>query len=532
MALNFPNVSILGYTQNSRTFDAGLQYSNLVKINIEGLIIDLTQDFGISGVWTGIEGILPTISKNNNYQDLFLNGKSFGTGRIESINFRPGNDVRTKTYTAQLIVYDSGNLFNLGGTYYNTIDSTNFQYLENFSEDYNFERKINGGYSYNHNSNIRFNSGVGNLNSINTAKTLAKTLFTGANLGFLFYSGYTNKIGKRFYNESYNLINNECNFSETFNFDEDSGNYSAIRTNSFELAENGNIIVTENGTINGIEFPTYKAALGALSYEISNGYTRCNQLFNIYSPPNSQPLINSPTVQSRTLDIFNNNVAYTLVFENNPRNSGGYFWDYTQNIDRSEGIARITENGTILGRGENRADAFVNAIGGLNTIRPGIAGRISAIFLSQIGSNYNNIETKEEAFSPYKSVCNYTYQFSNEQIIIGTNGVKRIKVVQNDNLPLYSYNKINIINFGEIAQDNVQVSLAERNMSLQLDGEKIVPLLSYLDNAKTVLNTFVPGGQNPIIISAQYSFDPNNNNTSINLAWNYTNIKSLGDINL
>ncbi len=532
MALNFPNVSILGFNQNSRTFDAGLRYSNLVKINIEGLVIDLTQEFGITGVWNGNEGVLATIAKNNNYQDLILNGRSFGSGRIESINFNAGQDVRTKVYNAQITVYDSGNLFNLGGTYYNTINSGNFRFLEEFSEDYNFERKINGGYSYNHNANIRFNSGVGNLNAINTAKTLAKTLFTGANLGFLFYSGYTNKTGKRFYTESYNLIDNECVFNETFNFDSDSGNYSVTRTNTFDLAENGNISTTENGNIRGITFPTYKAAISAISSEMVSAYNRCNEVFNLYAPDGSSPLINSPVVQSKVLDVFNNNVNYSVTFENNIRNSGTYFWDYTQTVERNEGIANVSENGTIIGRGNNRESAYQASVAGFNIVRAGIGGRTTTLYTDVFGNAYNYLDKKEEQFSPYKSTCNYTYQFTNELVTAGTLGVKKIKIVQDDSFPLYKYNKINVIAVKEIAQDDYSSTLASRTVSLELYGEKIIPLSSYLENAKTQFNLLIPIEQNPNIDSAQYTFDPNQNVVNASLSWNYTEVKNAGNISL
>lgn len=532
MALNFPNVSVLGYSQTSRNFEASLQYSNLVKISIEGLILDLTAQFGITGIWTGLEGILPTIANNNNFQPLILNGKNFGTGRIDSISFKEGQDVRTKLYTATLTIHDSGNLFNLGGTYYNTINSGNFQYLENFNENYTFDRKINGGYTYNHTANIRFNSGVGTLNSINTAKILAKTLFTGANLGFLFYSGDTNKIGKRFYNESYNLINNECNFQETFDFDADLGNYSATRTNSFELAENGNISVTENTNIRGIIFPTYKSALAAINTELTNCFDRCNDIFNIYAPAGSSSLVNSPTVFSKTLDIFNNNLDYSITYENNPRNFGGYFWDYTQTVDRTEGIAKITENGTIIGRGENRTIAYAAAQNGLNVVKAGIDARITSLYTNIFGSSYNYLDSREEGFSPYKSICNYTYQYTNELVQVGSLGVKKVKVVENDVYPLYSYNKLNIINIGEIAQNNYQVTVAEKSISLELDGEKVVPLVDYLTNAVTIFNNYVPTDQNPYILSAQYVFAPNENKVNANLVWHFNKIRFVGDITL
>jgi hypothetical protein len=134
MSLVFPNVSLLGLSQESRFFDAGFHYSTTKNINIQGLVIDLTNSFGISGIWTGQEGITKVIQSAQDYQNLILNGVSFGSGKINSISFSPGLDVRTKTYNASLIIQDSGNLFNLTGFFYSGINLSQFQYLEDFSE--------------------------------------------------------------------------------------------------------------------------------------------------------------------------------------------------------------------------------------------------------------------------------------------------------------------------------------------------------------------------------------------------------------
>ncbi len=306
MPFSFPNVSILGVAQNSRFFGAGLQYSNLQTISVEGLVQDLAEGQGISGVWSGAQGVLQTVQNQNNFQELILNGRSFGTGRVQSISYGAGDDVRTKSYRASLLVYQSGNLFNFTGTYYTGISTSNWQYLDSFNENWGFDRKQNGGYAYNHTASIQFNSGVGTLSAIPAAKALAVSLFTGSALGLAFYSGYTSKVGKRFYTESYNLINNACDFSERFDFNDDDGTYSAIRTNSYEIGPDGVITAGEQGSIQGIVYPTYLAAMAALGTEMTGCYYRCNQLFTSYSPANPAPLQSVPVTLGKTLDIFGN----------------------------------------------------------------------------------------------------------------------------------------------------------------------------------------------------------------------------------
>jgi hypothetical protein len=532
MALVFPNVSVLSLAQESRFFDAGFNYSNSQTITINGLLTDLAQEQGVSGVWTGIQGLINTISNNTNFQPLILNGYNFGSGRIQNISFSAGNDVKTKSYTASLVVANTGSLVNFTGFYYSGIDISQFEFLQSFDEQYDFTRKENGGYSYNHSANIRFNSGAaGTLNAIGAAQNLVKTLFTGSNLGFAFYSGYTNKAGKRFYRESYNQIDNSCSFNETFDFDSYSGSYSVIRTNKYDLSQQGVITVTENGNIKGIIDPTFNSASAALNMEVQTSYSRCNSIFGFYAPQGSLPLLPSPIVKSYTIDSFNNNFGYNIGFTNQIDNSGMYFWSYTQSIDYVEGIARVKEVGSILGDGVNRSIAYNNALNAFNNVVvPSVYNRAGILYANEINpipATYF-IETQDRSFAPAKGLINYTYNFTNESIINGTNGVKRIDSRVGNGNPVYLYGKFGIFNNKEIVQDERTSTLGNQSYEMELRGERNVPLSDYLFNAVTQLNntisTGVPDNIAYFIENASYNFRPNQNLVSVTAQTVYNQI--------
>lgn len=531
MALDFPNVEVLGLNQEARFFDHGTNYSNIQKIALRGKIIDLIALQGITGIWSGSEGMINTMYNNTNFQALVINGYNFGTGRILNMNFSPDLDVRTKSYTANLICFNSGNLFTFSGTFYSGIRTTNFQYLTSFSEDYNFTRKRNLGYNYSHSANIVFNSGLGaNLQAIQESKLVAQTLFTGSNLGIQFYSGFTNVPGKRFYTESYDLINNACNFNETFDFDDydGGGTYSAIRTNSFDLDQNGSITVSENSVIKGIIYPTYQFALQAIAAEMTGSYFRCNNLFGIYAPTGSTPFINSPVSQGRTFDLFNNILTYNIVYSNKPNNFGPYFWDYTDDINRENGILTVTENGTIRGKNENRITAFGNAFAAWSgTIKPAINTRVGLFYNGQPNTGIDPaasffLETAKESYSPYKSVVSYNYQYTNEQFLTSTlaNGVKKIYVLEKDSFPRYNYNKINIFNNDEIAQPDFQATLDTKAISMRAIGEKICRMTDYFPSVINGFNLYVPVTPGTYALqSVSYSFTPDENTFDANVVW-------------
>lgn len=520
MPLAFPNVAVLGTTQDSRFFEAGFEYASFRRISIQGLVTDLTETFGITGVWNGQQGILNTISNIYNYQDLYINGHSFGSGRLESISFDAGNDVRTKGYQASLLIYNSGNLFNFTGLYYSGIDISNFQYLQSFQEDYSFDHKLNGGYSYTHNANIQFISGCIGLNAIEAAQAVARTLFTGSNLGFAFYPGYTNKQGKRYFTEVYNTLNNDCVFQERFDFDADDGDYSAIYTTAVQLDERGVVTTTEQGIIRGITNPNYQNALSAIATQLTGSYYRCSGASSYYFSGSSL-LKRSPITQGRIIDIFDNNIGYTVVFDNNPNNSGIYFWNYTQETARQDGIGTITEQGEVIGRGENTIIAFNNAQNGFVGIKAGISGRMSSLFSSTFGSYSGFLQNKQEGYAPVQSRVNYSQQYSNDPTLVSNTGIRRIVVTDNTNKSVYIYNKINIVNYAEIAQDDFQSTPQSTTMTVALEGDKTVGLTQFLAAAVAQINSRIPIGNDRFIGDCSYSFAPNDNTSNVNLTWIY-----------
>lgn len=517
MPLNFPNIATLSIQQRPVLLNAGFNYSTAKTLEIRGLLIDLTNSFGVTGIWTGIN---TTNLAAVDYQPLLINGVNFGSGRIASISYDQGNDVRLKSYSAIIDVLDSGNLFNLTGTNYNGVDFSNSQFLEEFSENWSFQKTQNGGYSSNHSATIRFTTGVGNLNAIDAAKNLARTLFTGSNLGFVFYSGYANKQGKRFFSESYNAINKNCTFDETFNFDSDNGAYSATRNHAVSLSELGVILVSEKGQIRGIENINYQKALSALNGELTGAYYRSSGVASNYFATGAI-ILNSPLSQSRSFDLFNNNLSYEISFNNNPNNSGTYFWDYAQQVSRANGVGTIVENGTVLGRGANPVVGFSAAQNGFSTVKGSIYSRMSGAFITSFASGGNFLQSKSESYTPLASQITYAYQFSNDPSLIANSGIRKKEItVQNENV-VHANNKLNIFNYKEISQDDKQATVGISTVNVNMQGDKTVALSNFLTLATSSINSRIPVGNDIYIGGASYSYNKDEGTLESNLAWVY-----------
>lgn len=522
--LQFNNITQLGVTHQSRFFQAGFAYSTQKSLQINGLVLDLTNGDGVTGIWTGIKDI---VKNANDFLPIIINGKNLGTGQITSISFSPGNDVRQKSYSATIEIQEAGDLAQMVGSYYSGIRLEDFQYLNNFSESYNFTKKTNGGYGYTHDASIQFSSGLGDLNSIQSAQLLAKSLFENdSNLGFAFYSGFTNKRGKRYITEAYNLIDNSCSFSESFDFDANSGAYSAIHNHAFQIDQNGIITVSENTSIRGIENPNFQSALAALNTEKALAYPRCSGVFAQYAPSGSYPLLPSPVSDGTRFDLFANNLEYTLTFNNNRSNSGLYFWTYSQQVNRQNGIAKVTENGEIRGRGANPQESFQNARTGYLFVNNEVNARIQQFYNENVGTNQIFLEAQSESYAPERATISYQKDYSDEPFIVGESGIKRILIRENQNIPIRAFNKYNILNYKEIAQDSKTASVGSKILSLTLIGEKPVPLSAYLSNANQQINQRIPIGLNHYVSDASYSFNPNENVVEVSVQWDYNKIQS------
>ena len=517
MPLRFDNISSLSIQHQPRFFQAGFNYSTAKTIRIQGWLLDLTNSFGVTGIWSGIN----TIESNaTDYQMLTMNGIDFGSGRIISMTFADGNDVRIKNYNAELEILETGNMTNMVGPYYSGIDTSNFQYIESFSEDYSFRKQLNGGYGYDHTATVRFLRRDGILDSISGAQSLAKTLFTGSNLGFKFYSGYTNKQGKRFFNEVYNVIDKTCSFKESFNFDVDDGNYSATRVNIMNLDELGVVTVRETATIRGIENPNYQKALSALQNEITGSYYRCSGMEAVYIPTGDR-LVNSPVEQARVIDIFNNNIGYDIVYSSKPNNYATYFWDYLQNISRVNGIGEIEEQGTVVGKLGTPAASFAAALQGFAVIKAGIQARMAALFPVTFITPTNYQKSKNETYSPVKGTISYSQVYSNDAALISNFGARKKELRTEVNAVVYDYNKINVINNAEIAQDNHQATVGTLRVSVSIEGDKTVNSQNFKTLAIAAINSKIPAGNDVYLGSLNYSYSPNDNRLDSSADWVY-----------
>ncbi len=517
--INFDNAELLSLNQTNRFFQAGLRYGVSKDINVAGYVLDLTNQDGVSGIWSGEEVL---IRGATDYHPVLLNGIYFGSGKVLNFNFDAGNDVRVKRYNCTLRVLETGNLSNATG-YYSGIDFANYGLLENLSESIDFA--YNGGVpQYQHSIDVQFNSGANVTNPRTLAQNLASGLFSHLNLtGFL--GDYLNVQNyRRFFTENYDLVSNRCNFAYTFDA-RVSGNYSFTYNTSVQTSEDGFSTVQENGVVVGLVYPYYNNAFTGFNTENANAFARCGQVFDVYKPSGAGALINQPIQKTQTLNQYAAQIDYQIAFSNNPKYNATYSWEYTQQVTRETNRAfTISEDGNVIGLGRGLVDKYNNAVNGYAIVKTGISGRCTGLYYSEVGgtSTLNLINSSEQK-DQFLGTIGYSRTFTDDLSYLNVSGIKQALIEVNDTFPVRKVNIVPIFNRNEIVQDGGIATLGNRGLSIKLKGARNLGYTGYLAYAKAVAYGYNPTGlgADVYINSVDTRLDPFENNFDLTLGWTY-----------
>ena len=380
MQLLFSSASLLGLNYEFEFIGGNFNFRNRKDLSIEGDLLALTNFSGVEPIWSGISGV---ISNQKEYSNIILNGTSFGSGRLNSISFEPGLDVRRKRYSASFSVYSSGNISNMNQSGYSGLysgfNSNNFKNVASLSESFDFERNPDRTYSYNRQLDIELQSGNSTYCQ-KQAKEIASFIF-GADITFPFinsqYPNFYEASGRKLYSENYDLISNKYSFTELFTF-QSNQDFSWTYSHSVSLSENGENTITEKGQFKGVATDPYSSALSAFDANFPSHYSRCNAIMSYYYP--SCSLQSSPISITIDRDIFLGTISYTVVFSNSPKYLSTVIWDYSYNCERQDGYFNVIEDGSVIGLGD-RQSRHATALNFYNsTVVSGISSRMSGYY--------------------------------------------------------------------------------------------------------------------------------------------------------
>lgn len=375
--LTFDNASVLSYSvQNNFLGDSSFNINSVKNISIQGYIDSRAGNTDYSGVRETFSEIT-TMSDNGHdyhFNDLTINGVNYGRGRITSMNFdsdasTKNNQIRLAQYSANIEIYETGDLSSMGGTYYTglkeALQKTDSQFLQNFTESFNFSSSEDGSHKHDHTVSFNLISGHydDEFDPRASAQKLAKEIFeTTPDFGLIEneYQGYLNESGRRTHSESYDLINLNYSFTENYTTaaESQSTNYIPTFTHTIAHDEAGNVTVRENATIKGMENNAASgyiySAIEGMNTEIDGSYGRCNQVFADFTSFGDLQGTAFHVLNTRSISLgkqFNSGVgetSYDVVYTNKQNLSGSFINEYslTANLNNDKDV-EVTENGTI-----------------------------------------------------------------------------------------------------------------------------------------------------------------------------------------
>lgn len=524
--MDFNNVRILGYSHSSNFFGEDVfRFRSDKNLSIQGTLLDLT---GANKVSSGIWNEMNLLSNFSDYEPVVINGVTFGSGRMESLTFEPGQDIDSKDYSATLSVYVTGNLFNLTGEFYTGIDISNYRYINDLAEDFSYDT-VGDEKTYTQRIAISCFSGNG-INPLDLAKNIAENLFSVNSItGLISDYNYVNSNPK--YTESIDLINNSYQVDKTVTIGNESGDYSVTRTHSVSLGEDGYVTVEEKGEIKGIKnSDPWTAAITGTNKEVETSYPRCSGVFNVYNDSPSAELNQKILSLSKNLNRFSDSISYSVLYSNDKRNKfiDGASHEQTSEVSQNEnGLYEVNLRGTVLGWGLNHLQKFEAAKTAFNNDVKPFFNNIVRLALQKNATTFLpwKVLSSSVSYSQFNGSVSYDYTYTTDYSYKA--GIfKKEEVDISDTYKNNIINRYGIFNQSEIIQKSSIYSMSSRNLSLTLIGKRGVLYETYLTRARDIINGYIPGESllalDVYIKEIDYTFNPNRNTLNVNLVWEFT----------
>lgn len=552
MDLLFSSASLLGLNYEFEFIGENFNFRNRKDLSIEGEILALTNYSGVQPIWSGISGV---ISTQTDYKEIILNGVSFGSGKLNSISFDAGIDVRRKKYSASISIYSTGNFSNLYQSGYSGL-YTGFQAqdvrnIESLDETFDFQKNNDGTFTYNRQLNFNLQSGKtsGDLVTLHTqAKSIANLIFK-SDVSFPFlnsqYPALYTQSGKKIYTENYDLLNSNYSFSESFTF-QDQDNFSWVYDISLNTDENGETRVTEKGRIKNVDNRgSDSSAKDAFDLYQADIFHRCEAVYTGYYGTGCT-LKEVELSSEFTRDQFAGEISYSIIFTNNEKtlgNNTGVFWDKTYSCENSNGVYFVSERGTIIGFDIGVVNSgYVNAFNFYSgVVLGGISSRSSAYFsntMSGLGLSCSKsllLDSKSVIDSEFERKIEYSFNYSTDSRL-NTGAYTFLETNISNSLSTPLYNNIAILgdNSSEYAIGVYRgnSSLGNYKFSINMIGATNYDVNTLLNSAKSnVSKELIPSAEY-YLKDASYSYDFNNKKFSLDTSFDYVSFRDLNNITI
>jgi hypothetical protein len=285
--------------------------------------------------------------------------------------------------------------------------------------------------------------------------------------------------------------------------DQKGEDWSAEVTHQVAVNETGDVIITENGVIQGktnIELTLKEVAekKGDDAYEnafigflvMKNGaYTRCQGIFNDFVtdtpdwiPPTMEwngaaDLKTKPVSFGKTLNRAGGGVNYVMTFTNNPRMHKNAMFEYTLQAQRSESnVTKTTETGSITPYDTSKARDLWDKkdLKGLYdsfTVPSDVINRLNPLFNSVKKSIINlsyprDLTSSSLSFNVYGKSISYSFEYSDDPTLLDETYIRKLSTSETENMPVIIRSSVIAPNIKQTNYDSNQTTEGSKALSM------------------------------------------------------------------
>jgi hypothetical protein len=535
MQIIFDSASVASFNHKLDYLGENFNYRNTQQISLRGQLLENAFS-GVSGIWSDMSG---AINDATDFSEILINGISFGSGVLRSLNFAPGNDVRKKEYSAQVEVFSTGNFYNLTGNYYSGLGGLGafrLDLVESLREDFTFVKKENETYEYDRSLSMKVLGDSG----VQTAKSIASLIYGQSFLmPFVnaFYPNFYLESGRKYRREVYNLEQGEFLFDENFKFQSENPYiWTYVHALSFAEKETS---VSEDGVFRLVDTSDSDELNSLFFSGLSGAYGRCNEVYGVYATTGCN-LINSPASQRISKNNFIGEVTYSIAYSDNSSNLTGCIWENTINMEKTQnGAYVVSENGFVRGQGTrtyNPNDQYLRALSCYSGIQSGVFGRLSGVFFNTglFDNCQSGLYLAESSFSEseYDGFIEYTFGYSSNENFNTSGNIDYKEALVSINEPIALFSVHGILNDKQIVSPvyGGNSSLGTYSNSINLIGSGDEFSLTNFTNVATGLISRPSGTDGMFLSELEYTFSPAQKRFSMRADYNYVDYRSLLNI--
>jgi hypothetical protein len=424
--MNFDNVIGVSFNRRSEFMGDHLRLKTILDLNIQAESISSSNGDGFTGTQVKIVGLEnQAFSGRTFYQNISINGISFGSGYVSNLTANPeGSDTQKKTYSATVTIISEGSLDEI----LPSIDKNSSKFIDSISESFSRQQESHR-YTVTHTCSVRVNPLSKEVGKSLSEKILKGILSDNNNLNSIFDFSLEKAFSPK--NYSYDEESQSYNFEETYEYvrNEFSDNECIIIQNNSTSYTNGIITININAEITGNGDGQDLQARGAAALNKADLFLNQQDDKGLFSysaliPGNHSPIqfhpINKTLVFNKTEAKCSISIVYTNSQELQALAGDFVYWEYSNEEQKSTDENIYSEQGTIIGGNElisaNETSGEEKKFQIADNFFKNKCS-FSQVF-QRIGDSNAKILSKSISRSYSEGIIRYSYTFSNNKSIL------------------------------------------------------------------------------------------------------------------